>query len=42
MRLHDDVVRVLTIKVDEHEEGPSVQMRRAEERESRRERGERR
>ena len=29
MRLHDDVVRVLTIKVDEHEEGPSVQMRRA-------------
>ena len=42
MRLHDDVVRVLTVKVDEHEEGPSVQMRRAEERESRRERGERR
>ena len=42
MRLHDDVVRVLTIKVDEHEEGPSVQMRRAEERESRRERGDRR
>ena len=22
MRLHDDVMRVLTIKVDEHEEGP--------------------
>ncbi len=38
MRLHDDVVRVLTVKVDRHEEGPSVQMRRAEERESRRER----
>ncbi len=38
MRLHDDVVRVLTVRVDEHEEGPSVQKRRAEERESRRER----
>ena len=24
MRLHDDVMRVMTIKVDEHEEGPSV------------------
>ena len=24
MRLHDDVMRVLTIKVDKHEEGPSV------------------
>jgi hypothetical protein len=28
MRLHDDVMRVLTIKVDEHEEGPSVQMQK--------------
>ena len=27
MRLHEDVMRVLTIKVDAHEEGPSVQMR---------------
>ena len=26
MRLHDDVMRVLTVKVDAHEEGPSVQM----------------
>ncbi|WP_424934177.1 30S ribosomal protein S6 [Amaricoccus macauensis] len=26
MRLHDDVMRVLTIKVDEHEEGPSAVM----------------
>ncbi len=26
MRLHDDVMRVMTIKVDEHEEGPSVVM----------------
>ena len=24
MRLHDDVMRVLTIKVDKHEEGPSA------------------
>jgi small subunit ribosomal protein S6 len=24
MRLHDDVMRIMTIKVDEHEEGPSV------------------
>ena len=32
MRLHDDVMRVLTIKVDEHEEGPSVQMRKSDDR----------
>lgn len=38
MRLHDDVMRVLTIKVDEHEEGPSVQMRKSDDREGRRER----
>ena len=38
MRLHDDVMRVLTIKVDDHEEGPSVQMRKSDEREGRRER----
>ena len=38
MRLHDDVMRVLTIKVDEHEEGPSVQMQKRDERDSRRER----
>jgi len=24
MRLHDDVLRVLTVKVEEHEEGPSA------------------
>lgn len=24
MRLHDDVMRIMTIRVDEHEEGPSV------------------
>ncbi len=30
MRLHEDVMRVLTIKVDEHEEGPSAMMRKNE------------
>jgi small subunit ribosomal protein S6 len=30
--LHDDVMRVLTIKVDAHEDGPSVQMQKREER----------
>jgi len=38
MRLHDDVMRVLTIKVTEHEEGPSVQMQKRDERDTRRER----
>ncbi|MQY41684.1 30S ribosomal protein S6 [Epibacterium sp. SM1969] len=38
MRLHDDVMRVLTIKVDEHAEGPSVQMQKRDERGDRRER----
>ncbi len=38
MRLHDDVMRVLTIKVDAHEDGPSVQMQKREERGERRER----
>ena len=38
MGLHDDVMRVLTIKVDEHAEGPSVQMQKREERGDRRER----
>ena len=36
MRLHDDVMRVLTIKVDEHQEGPSIQMQKRDEREDRR------
>ncbi len=36
MHLHDDVMRVLTIKVDEHTEGPSVQMQKREERDRRR------
>ncbi len=38
MSLHDDVMRVLTIKVDAHEEGPSVQLQKREERGERRER----
>jgi small subunit ribosomal protein S6 len=38
MRLHDDVMRVLTIKVDAHKELPSVQMQKREERGDRRER----
>ncbi len=42
MRLHDDVMRVLTIKVDAHEEGPSVQMQKRVERSDRGERRERR
>ncbi len=36
MRLHDDVMRVLTVKVDAHAEGPSVQMQKREERGDRR------
>ena len=38
MRLHDDVMRVMTSKVDEHEEGPSVQMQKKDDRDGRRER----
>ena len=38
MRLHEDVMRVLTIKVDAYEEGPSVQMQKRDERPERRER----
>ena len=37
-RLHDDVMRVLSIKVEAHEEGPSAQMQK---RDDRGERGER-
>ena len=32
MRLHDDVMRVMTIKVEKHEDGPSVQMQKRDER----------
>ena len=31
-RLHDGVMRVLTIKVDAHDEGPSVQMQKRDDR----------
>lgn len=41
MRLHDDVMRVLTIKVDAHVEGPSVQMQKRDERGDRGDRGDR-
>lgn len=43
-RLHDDVMRVLTVRVDEHAEGPSIQMQRRDDRErgERGDRGERR
>ncbi|MFN5996331.1 MAG: 30S ribosomal protein S6 [Paracoccaceae bacterium] len=41
MRLHDDVMRVLTIKVDKHTEGVSVQMQKRDEREDRGDRGDR-
>ncbi|MFD0987183.1 30S ribosomal protein S6 [Methyloligella solikamskensis] len=34
-RLHQDIIRVLTIRVDELEEGPSAQMRRSDDRDSR-------
>ena len=37
-RLHDDVMRVLTVKVDAHEEGPSIQMQKRDDRDGRRDR----
>ncbi|EKE43669.1 ribosomal protein S6 [Oceaniovalibus guishaninsula JLT2003] len=36
MRLHEDVMRVLTIKVDKHEDGPSIQMQKRDDRDDRR------
>jgi small subunit ribosomal protein S6 len=44
MRLHDDVMRVLTVKVDAHEEGPSVVVQSKNQRDERgdRDRGPRR
>ncbi|MBK5926714.1 30S ribosomal protein S6 [Rhodobaculum claviforme] len=41
MRLHDDVMRVMTVKVDSHDEGPSVQMQKRDDRD-RGDRGDRR
>ena len=42
MRLHEDVMRVLTIKVDKHDEGPSIQMQKRDDRDDRRRRDDRR
>jgi small subunit ribosomal protein S6 len=42
MRLHDDVMRVLTIKVDAHEEGPSAVIQAKNSRDERGPRGPRR
>ena len=36
MRLHDDVMRVMTIKVDQHEDGPSIQIQKRDDRDDRR------
>ena len=41
MRLHDDVMRVLTVKVDAHEELPSAQMQKRDDRGERGDRPER-
>ena len=30
MRIHEDVLRYLTIRVDEHEEGPSAMMKKSD------------
>ena len=40
-RLHDDVMRVLTIKVEAHDEGPSVQMQKRDDRPERGDRSDR-
>jgi len=40
MRIHDDVMRVMTVRVDAHDEGPSIQMQKRDERD--RDRGDRR
>jgi len=42
MRLHDDVMRIMTIKVDAHEEGPSVVVQAKNSRDDRPARGPRR
>ena len=40
MRIHEDIMRVLTIKVDVHKEGPSIQISKREDRSDRRDRSE--
>jgi small subunit ribosomal protein S6 len=41
MRLHEDVMRVLTVKVDKHEEGPSAVLQSRNQRDDRGDRGDR-
>ncbi len=41
MRLHEDILRYMTIKVEEHEEGPSAMLRRNERDDRRGPRGDR-
>ena len=41
MRLHEDILRYMTIKVDEHEEGPSAMLRKSDRDERRGPRGDR-
>jgi small subunit ribosomal protein S6 len=41
MRIHDDVMRVLTVKVDVHEEGPSAVVQSKNQRDDRGDRGDR-
>ena len=41
MRLHEDVMRVLTVKVDAHEEGPSAVIQSRNQRDDRGDRGDR-
>ena len=40
MRIHEDIMRVLTIKVDAHSDGPSIQISKREDRGDRREKTE--
>ncbi|WP_026479931.1 30S ribosomal protein S6 [Ahrensia sp. 13_GOM-1096m] len=39
MRIHEDILRYMTIKVDAHEEGPSAMMKRGSDRDDRGPRG---
>ncbi len=41
MRIHDDVMRVLTVSVDAHDEGPSVVVQSKNQRDDRGDRGDR-
>jgi small subunit ribosomal protein S6 len=40
MSISEDVIRFITVKVEAHEDGPSAQMRRREDRDRRDDRGE--